>query len=75
MDIKWLDGQPATGMFILEMLFENGGKGYLKNADYQMISHWYTSLWSNTECVSMTLYDPSLKVIAAKNRPGVNCAA
>jgi len=70
-DIKWLDGQDAKGKFILEMLFANGGTGYLKNDSYEAICKHYEVLWDSPEVVSMTLYHPNGKVVAAKNKANV----
>ena len=70
-DIKWLDGQDAKGHFILEMLFANGGKGFLKNTSYEAICKHYEVLWGSPEVVCMTLYHPNGKVVAAKNKSGV----
>jgi hypothetical protein len=70
-DIRWLDGKNSNGKFILEMLFSNGGTGYLKNDSYEAISKHYEVLWDSPEVVSMTLYHPNGKVVAAKNKPGV----
>jgi hypothetical protein len=70
-DIKWLDGKDATGKFVLEMSFANGGTSYLKNESYDQVCNWYDTLWGSPEVVSMTLFNASGKVVAAKNKAGM----
>ena len=67
MNIAWLDGNNSDGQFVLEMFFEDGGKGYLKG-DYNQISGHYDLFWKSDDVVGMTIYDPSWKVVATKAR-------
>jgi len=65
-DIKWIDGKSATGKYVLEIIFVNGGKGYLKNENYEAISGQYTGLIDCPEVAGMTLYNADGKCIASK---------
>jgi hypothetical protein len=71
-DIRWLDGKGSEGNFVLEIMFRDGGKGYMKNESYLKISDCYDLLWRvNPEIVGMTLYDPQGKPVATKTRMGM----
>jgi hypothetical protein len=45
-DIKWLDGKTSEGLFVLEIMFSDGGKGFMKG-DYNHVSNHYTILWES----------------------------
>ena len=51
MDINWLDGNNAEGMFILEICYVDGTKGYLKNKEREQIAY-YIGLFSDMPAVS-----------------------
>lgn len=67
-NINWFDGKDAKNNFVLEMLFANGGTGFLKNESYEKISGQYDFFWDNDQIVGMTLYNPEGKVVATKCR-------
>jgi len=64
--IKWLDNQTAENKYILEIEFKNGTKGYLKNADYKVVCHWYEVAKKVEDMVGVTLFSTTGKVIATK---------
>lgn len=66
-NIKWNDGKTSEDKFVLEIMFSDGGKNYLKG-DYSRISNHYTILWEEDNVVGMTIYNPQWKVVAAKFR-------
>lgn len=68
MNIAWLNNQPSTNHFILEMEHKDGTKAYLKNKDYKIISEWYDLAWQSETMVATTLFNTDNKVIAAKYR-------
>lgn len=67
-DIKWLDGGNANGKYILELNFQDGGTGYLKNTDINKIREQMRVLYDSPELVGATLYCPVGKVIESKNK-------
>lgn len=67
-DIKWLDGKNAAGKYVLEIIFVNGGKGYLKNEKYETISEQYRVLFDSPEVAGMTLYHINGKPICTKSK-------
>ena len=71
MKVKWFDNETAENKFVLEMLYENGNKGYLKNEDYKTICHYYDLFWDNCGVVAMTLFNKSGEVVADKCRAAV----
>ena len=68
MNIAWLNNQPSTNHFILEMEHKDGTKAYLKNKDYKTISEWYDLAWQSETMVATTLFSTDNKVIAVKYR-------
>lgn len=68
MNITWLNNQPSTNQFVLEMEHKNGTKAYLKNKDYKIISEWYDLAWQSETMVATTLFSTDNKVIAVKYR-------
>ena len=67
-NINWFDGDSAVGKFLLEMTFNNGGKGYLKSETEKNIFYWYKHLWGCPDLVSMTVFNPCRNVVATKSR-------
>ena len=51
LNINWLDGNSAEGMFILEICYSDGTKGYLKNKEREQIEG-YIALFSDMPEVS-----------------------
>jgi hypothetical protein len=67
-DIKWHDGKNANGKYVLEIIFNNGSTGYLKNENYEKISEQYSVLFDCPTVAGMTLYNSDGKAIATKNK-------
>lgn len=65
-DINWLDGKDAKGKFILEINFQNGGTGFLKNNDVEKLNHYVEVLFSSPEVMCMTIYNPEGVVVSSK---------
>jgi hypothetical protein len=61
--INWLDGKSADGMFVLEMLFRNGQKGYLKSKTHEVAMERYMLALGYEEVISMTIHDPSGRIV------------
>lgn len=57
-DIRWLDGKPATGKFILRIDYDNGSCGFLKNDNIDKIKEYHRILFDCPEVVKMTVYNP-----------------
>lgn len=67
--INWLDGKSAYGMFVLEMIFSRCLKGYLKSKTYEVAMERYLlMLKCDPEVVSMTIHDPSGKVVKSYSK-------
>jgi hypothetical protein len=58
MEINWLDGNNADGMFVLEICYTNGTKGYLKNKEHERITHYITLLSDMPEVANFHVYNP-----------------
>lgn len=58
-EIKWLDGKDADGMYILEILYNDGTKGYLKNKDRRQIDHYCSALAGMAEVKELAVHEPS----------------
>jgi hypothetical protein len=67
-NVKWLDGADAVGKYILEISFNDGGTGYLKNENYEKITHYYTLFFDCDHVVGMTLYNADGKAIATQSK-------
>jgi hypothetical protein len=65
MKIVWNE-QTDENKYILEIEYKNGTKGYLKNADYKVICHWYDIASKVEDMVGLTLFSTTGKVIATK---------
>jgi hypothetical protein len=72
-NIKWLDGKDASGQYFIEIAYIGGGKGYIKNASYEKICHYYNMVVDIQDVIHATLYNTEGKVVAAKSKMG--CAA
>lgn len=66
--INWLDGKSADGMFVIEMFFVNGRKGYLKNETYEVAMERYSLFLGWNELISLVVHDPSGKVVKYHSR-------
>lgn len=62
-NINWLDGESADGMFVLEMLFRNGQKGYLKSETHEIAMERYMLALEYEEVVCMTIHDPAGRIV------------
>ena len=62
-DINWLDGNNADGMFVLEICYANGTKGYLKNKEHERIAHYIALLSDIPEVSNFLVYNPEGKQI------------
>lgn len=67
-NVTWMDGADTVGKYILEIFFENGGTGYLKNEKYEQITHYYNLFFDCDHVVAMTLYSADGKAIATKSK-------
>ena len=67
MNIKWLNGD-SKNHFIIEMIFSDGKRAYLKNRNYPDICSRYESLWNNPAILGLTLYNTKEEVVATKYR-------
>lgn len=61
-EIKWLDGKNAVGMYILEICYNDGTYGYLKNEDHEQISHYCVILSEMPEVASFRAHSPELQI-------------
>jgi hypothetical protein len=68
MDITWLDGKSAENKFVLEIQFQNGKYGYLKNSTLEGANEYYNLLFGCPDVVRVTLYSPESKVVATKSK-------
>ena len=68
MEIQWLDGKDSNGKFILELVFQDGGKNYLKNESSEEICRNYDIFWESREIVGMTIFNPEGKPVATRTR-------
>jgi len=64
-DIQWLDGQDCIGKFVLEMIYRNESKSYLKG-DKKRIDEYYKNFESCPEVAEMIIYDTSGKEVVRK---------
>lgn len=73
-EIQWLDGGAADGMFVMEIGFKDG-TGYVKRPSFALINSDLELFWRvNPDIVSITIYDPSRKVVASRFRTSVSDA-
>jgi hypothetical protein len=71
-DIRWLDGGSADGMFVMEIGFKDG-TGYIKRPSFTQINNDLELFWRvSPEISSLTIYDPSRKVVASRFRASVS---
>lgn len=68
MKINWLDGKDSTGKFVLEIMFRDGGTGYLKNESYEETCKSYDLFWDSAEVVGLTIFSPDWKPVATRTR-------
>lgn len=72
MEIIWLDGKGCEGQFVVEIMFSDGGTGYMKSPTHDGACEDYEFFWRvNPEIVGMTLYNTEWKPLATKTRMGV----
>jgi hypothetical protein len=55
-DIRWLDGQDHSGKFVLEMIYTNDGRSYIKG-DKNSIDGYYELFASCPEVAEMVIYN------------------
>jgi len=67
-NIKWFDGLSWVSGYILEIMFKDGKKGYIKNTDRKKISHLFETLWNDHNIIGLTVYNIDEKVEDAKYR-------
>jgi hypothetical protein len=58
MNIKWLDGKNADGMYVLEICYSDGTKGYLKDNTQEGIANYYATLYEMPEVTGFIVYNP-----------------
>jgi hypothetical protein len=68
-EVKWLDGKQSHGKYVLEMVFADGGKGYLKNESKNRIEEQYEFFWNCEEVVQLTIFDTNGQWIVSKAKP------
>lgn len=69
MKINWLDGKDSAGMFVLEIMFRDGGTGFLKSeSGIIFLFKIIDMVWDSTEVVGLTIFDPKGKPLATKTR-------
>jgi hypothetical protein len=68
MEIQWLNGKDSNGKFVLEIMFRDGGAGYLKNESYDETYKSYDLFWDSSEVVGLTIFDLDGKPIATRTR-------
>jgi hypothetical protein len=56
--INWLDGKDANGMYILEIQYDSGAKGYIKDKDQKKIAHYCSLLSDMPEVAGFLVYNP-----------------
>lgn len=67
-DVRWLDGQPATGKFVMRMEYANGGTAYMKNATYEGIVNHYNLLITCPDVVDAYIYNPQGECVNQMNK-------
>lgn len=67
-NINWFDGLPFVGGYILEIMFKNGAKGYIKNPNLEKINSLFNIMWNDMDCIGLTIYNKDEKVVDAKYR-------
>lgn len=62
--IKWLDGKHADGMFVIEITFQSGYTGYMKQKTYADAEKNCNFFWCIHDGItSMKIHDPSGKIV------------
>lgn len=64
-NIQWFDNRPATGKFIMEMIFTDNNKAFIKNKSFDVLCNYMKIL--NKDCVKITIYDPSGNVVRVES--------
>jgi hypothetical protein len=62
--MKWLDGKSADNKYVLEITFNNGSKGYLKNDSLEKINYYQSVLTNDKEVVSTEIIQSPLQKCA-----------
>jgi hypothetical protein len=62
--MKWLDGKSAENKYVLEITFNNGSKGYLKNDSLEKINYYQSVLTNDKEVVSTEIIQSPLQKCA-----------
>ena len=63
-NVKWLDNQSADGLFVLEMVYRSGGRGYLKNRDLNRVEHYATVMKDCPEVAECIVYSPNGQIVS-----------
>lgn len=75
MEITWLDGKSADGMFILRFDYSNGGVGFLKNDKYEKLVEYVRIMSDCPDVVQMTISDPAGNPVFSHCKPYYNKVA
>lgn len=57
--VQWFDGKNAQGKFVLELTYQSGGTAYIKNADIDVLCHYWRLLKDCPEVVDGIIYNPT----------------
>jgi len=75
MNIRWLDNNGSEGLYVLELMFADGKKGYLKG-NYEDVGNYYDIQWKyGDDVVGQVIYDPQWKVVAHRYRTSFSMAS
>lgn len=58
MEIKWLDGESADDKYILEIVFSNGSKGYIKNYSLDQINRYKNLMINDKDVLDCLIHEP-----------------
>lgn len=57
LDVNWLDGKSACGKYVLEIVFSNNTKGYIKNESLDRIIHYQNLMNTDSGVTSTVIHD------------------
>lgn len=66
MDIHWLDGKDAVGKYIMEVIYTNGNRSYMKNESFSAISEYRSIILTGGDVASATIFSPAGEAIVIK---------
>ena len=55
-DIRWMDGKPAEGKFIMKIVYDNGSMAYMKSDTYEGIVSHYNLMIGFSNVVDASIY-------------------